>query len=442
MHASPSGTSRTRQVTAAVIGNALEWYDFIVYGFLSSIIARLFFPSDSEYASLLMALATFGVGFFMRPVGGVLLGLYADRKGRKAAMQLIILLMTVAIAMIAFAPDYTAIGLGAPLLIVVARMLQGFATGGEYASATAFLVEAAPADRRGLYGAWQLFGQCLAVFAGSGMGALVTHTLAPEALDSWGWRLPFILGLLIGPVGLWMRRHMEETEAFLESREAQRGEPIGFGRMLRENRRAVAVTLGATITGTVAFYVVLVNMPTFAHKQLGLPLDQVFMVQMAAVALMTLVIPFAGALSDRLGRRPVLLVGNLVFLVIVYPLFTWVAAAPSLERLLAMQLLLCATIGVIYGPAPTAASEQFPTAVRSTGLALSNNLGVMLFGGFAPFIVTWLTKTTGNPVAPAYYVLFAAVIGLVSVWFFREGAPAALERQARRQVTSQTARSL
>ncbi|MGQ7817519.1 citrate-proton symporter [Metapseudomonas furukawaii] len=442
MHASPSGTSRTRQVTAAVIGNALEWYDFIVYGFLSSIIARLFFPSDSEYASLLMALATFGVGFFMRPVGGVLLGLYADRKGRKAAMQLIILLMTVAIAMIAFAPDYTAIGLGAPLLIVVARMLQGFATGGEYASATAFLVEAAPANRRGLYGAWQLFGQCLAVFAGSGMGALVTHTLAPEALDSWGWRLPFILGLLIGPVGLWMRRHMEETEAFLESREAQRGEPIGFGRMLRENRRAVAVTLGATITGTVAFYVVLVNMPTFAHKQLGLPLDQVFMVQMAAVALMTLVIPFAGALSDRLGRRPVLLVGNLVFLIIVYPLFTWVAAAPSLERLLAMQLLLCATIGVIYGPAPTAASEQFPTAVRSTGLALSNNLGVMLFGGFAPFIVTWLTKTTGNPVAPAYYVLFAAVIGLVSVWFFREGAPAALERQARRQVTSQTARSL
>jgi nitrate/nitrite transporter NarK len=135
-------------------------------------------------------------------------------------------------------------------------------------------------------------------------------------------------------------------------------------------------------------------------------------------------------------------VGNLVFLIIVYPLFTWVAAAPSLERLLAMQLLLCATIGVIYGPAPTAASEQFPTAVRSTGLALSNNLGVMLFGGFAPFIVTWLTKTTGNPVAPAYYVLFAAVIGLVSVWFFREGAPAALERQARRQVTSQTARSL
>ncbi|MFO6373362.1 MFS transporter, partial [Pseudomonas aeruginosa] len=217
MHACPSGTSRTRQVAAAVIGNALEWYDFIVYGFLSSLIARLFFPSGDEYTSLLMALATFGVGFFMRPVGGVLLGLYADRRGRKAAMQLIILLMTLSIAMIAFAPTYAAIGVGAPLLIVIARMLQGFATGGEYASATAFLVESAPPHRRGLYGSWQLFGQCLAVFAGAGMGALVTHCLDAEALESWGWRVPFLFGLLIGPVGLWIRRYMGETEAFLEA---------------------------------------------------------------------------------------------------------------------------------------------------------------------------------------------------------------------------------
>ena len=207
MQTSKPGVSRTRQVVAAVIGNALEWYDFIVYGFLASIIARQFFPSEDEYASLLMALATFGVGFFMRPVGGILLGIYADRKGRKAAMQLIIRLMTVSIALIAFAPNYAAIGMGAPLLIVVARMLQGFATGGEYASATAFLVESAPAHRKGLYGSWQLVGQCLAVFGGAAMVALVTHFFSPETLDLWGWRLPFVLGLLIGPVGLWIRRH-------------------------------------------------------------------------------------------------------------------------------------------------------------------------------------------------------------------------------------------
>ncbi|BCG23213.1 MFS transporter [Pseudomonas tohonis] len=442
MHTPTRGASRGRQVTAAVIGNALEWYDFIVYGFLASIIARLFFPSDNEYASLLMALATFGVGFFMRPVGGVLLGLYADRKGRKAAMQLIILLMTLSIALIAFAPDYAAIGLGAPLLIVVARMIQGFATGGEYASATAFLVECAPAHRRGLYGSWQLFGQCLAVFAGSGMGALVTHNLSPEALDSWGWRLPFVVGLLIGPVGLWMRRNMEETEAFLESRAHQAVDNLSLVRMLRDHRRALLVTLGNTIGGTVAFYVVLVNMPTFAHRQLGLPLDQVFMVQMAAVALMTLVIPIAGALSDLFGRRAVMLAGTFAFFVLVYPLFAWVAAAPSLERLLVMQLLLCTAIGTLYGPGPTAGAEQFPTEVRSTGLALSNNLGVMLFGGFAPFIVTWLTQVTDDPVAPAYYVLFAAGIGLVAAWNLREGAPAALERRERRRLLAHATRRL
>ncbi|MDH4569272.1 MFS transporter [Pseudomonas sp. BN414] len=441
MHASHSGTSRARQVTAAVIGNALEWYDFIVYGFLSSIIARLFFPSNSEYASLLMALATFGVGFFMRPVGGVLLGMYADRKGRKAAMQLIILLMTLSIALIAFAPDYAAIGIGAPLLIVIARMLQGFATGGEYASATAFLVESAPANRRGLYGAWQLFGQCLAVFAGAGMGALVTHSLSPEALDSWGWRVPFILGLLIGPVGLWMRRHMEETEAFIDAQHEHKGESFSLLRVVREHRRAVLATMGGTISGTVAFYVVLVNMPTFAHKQLGLPLDQVFMVQMLAVALMTVIIPLSGALSDRIGRRPVLFGGTLAFFLLVYPLFSWVAEAPSLERLLVMQLLLCSMIGVFYGPAPTAVAEQFPTRVRSTGLAFAYNVAVMLFGGFAPFIVTWLTQVGGTPVAPAYYVLFASFVGLVATCYLREGAPAALERRQRRDLLA-TARSL
>src|SRR6185312_17259802 len=209
---------RTKQIVAAVIGNALEWYDFVVYGFLTVIISRLFFPAESEYASLLLTMATFGVGFFMRPVGGIVLGMYADRKGRKAALQLIIGLMTLAMAMIAFAPPYAAIGIAAPLIILLARLLQGFSTGGEFASATSFLVESAPPNRRGFYGSLQMVGQSLAALSGAVAGTLITRGLGPEQIDSWGWRVPFLFGLIIGPVGLYIRRYLEETDAFLDSR--------------------------------------------------------------------------------------------------------------------------------------------------------------------------------------------------------------------------------
>jgi MFS transporter, MHS family, proline/betaine transporter len=421
--------SKNRQVVAAVVGNALEWYDFIVYGFFSATIARLFFPSGDEYSSLLMSLATFGIGFFMRPLGGILLGLYADRKGRKAAMQLIVLLMTCAIAMIAFAPTYASIGIAAPLMIVVARMLQGFATGGEYASATAFLVESAPEHKRGLYGSWQLVGQCLAVFSGAAMGAILTHNLPAAAMESWGWRIPFALGLLIGPVGMWIRKNMEETDAFVSASRHEAAQPVSLRSALQGNLRGVLVTMGQVINGTVAFYVVLVNMPGFAQKQLGLPADQVFLVQLLAVAVMCFVIPFAGAWSDRIGRRPVLLGATLVFLALVYPLYVWLVAAPSLTRLLCVQVALCVVIGMFFGPMPTALAEQFPTRVRSTGLAVAYNVAVMVFGGFAPFIVTWLTKNTGSAIAPAWYLLFAAVLGSLAALCMIERRTGAMPAQ-------------
>lgn len=416
MSLSTPAASKTRQVVAAVIGNALEWYDFIVYGFLASFIAHQFFPGSDEYTSLLMALATFGVGFFMRPVGGVLLGIYADRKGRKAAMLLIIQLMTLAIAIIVFTPSYAAIGLGAPLLVVVARMLQGFATGGEYASATAYLVESAPPHRKGLYGSWQLVGQCLAVFSGAAMAAAVTHFFSPQALEQWGWRLPFVFGLLIGPLGLWIRKYMDEPEVFVEARKQVRGNGPALLEIIRTHRRGILVAMGLACGATVSFYVLLVNMPTFAHNNLGLPLDQVLLVQMLAVALMTLVIPLAGALSDRHGRRPVLMAFTLAFFVMVYPLYAWVVAAPSIERLLVMQLLLCSAIGGCFGPAPTALAEQFPIEVRSTGVSVAYNVAVMLFGGFAPLVVTWLSKTMATPVAPAFYVLLTSMLSLLAIY--------------------------
>ncbi len=404
-----------RQIVAAVIGNALEWYDFVVYGFLTVIISRLFFPAESEYASLLLTMATFGVGFFMRPVGGILIGMYADRRGRKAALQLIIFLMTISIAMIAFAPTYAAIGAAAPALIVLARLLQGVATGGEFASATAFLVESAPAGRRGFYGSLQMVGQSVAALAGAGAGMLITQGLSPEQVDSWGWRLPFLFGLLIGPVGLYIRRHLAETEAFLEASAAQT-ERVGLRQIWREHRRSVLASFGLVVAGTIMYYVVLIYMPTYAKTQLQIPLGDAFLAQVAGLICLTLAIPVFGSLSDRVGRRPVLMAAMLSYLILPYPLLGWLIAEPVLWRLTVMQIVLCSAVAMSLGPVSTALAEQFPVHLRSTGLALAYNMAVMLFGGFAQLIVTWLIRETGTPLAPAFYVMFGACVGMAGAW--------------------------
>jgi MHS family proline/betaine transporter-like MFS transporter len=409
------------QIAAAVIGNALEWYDFLVFGFFTVIIAKLFFPSDSQYASLLLTTATFGVGFFMRPVGGILLGIYADRRGRKAALLLVIVLMTIAIAMIAFAPTYAAIGVGAPLIIVLARLLQGFSAGGEFATATAFLIESAPPQQRGFYGSWQMVGQGLAVLTGAILGTVLTHSLTPDALNGWGWRVPFLFGLVIGPVGLYIRRHLDETSAFLQSSRNAASRPT-TGSVLASHVTEIFASLGMVVFGTICFYVILIYIPTFARTQLHIPLDQAFLAQSISLACEVVLIPIFGALSDRVGRKPIMIAALVLYLLVTYPLFSWVSASPSFATLLTMQIVLCSLFGVFNGPVSTALAEQFPTHVRSTALAISYNIAVMLFGGFAQFFVTWLIQATGTPIAPAYYLMFGAAVGLLSALFLKERA--------------------
>ncbi|HMM74778.1 MAG TPA: MFS transporter [Gammaproteobacteria bacterium] len=413
-----SAAPRARQVAAAVIGNALEWYDFVVFGALTVIIGNLFFPGDTELNRILKATATFGVGFFMRPIGGIVLGIYADRHGRKAALQLIIGLMTLAMAMIACAPPYAAIGIAAPLIVVLARLLQGFATGGEFAIATSFLVEVAPPGRKGLYGSLQQVGLSLAALGGALAGWFVTQVLTPAQLDSWGWRLPFAVGLLIGPVGMWVRRHLEETEEFERARAAT-GTDLPLPAMLRSHARSVLVTFGLIICGTITYYVVLIYMPTFAGTQLGIPLEDAFTAQVIALLCLTAVIPAVGALSDRVGRKPPMIVGSVACLLALQPLFERLHAQPDLPTLIATQASLCTLIGIFYGPLSTAVAEQFPAGVRSTALSLAYNLAVMLFGGFAQFFVTWLIGVTGQPIAAAYYVMFGATVGLLATLALR-----------------------
>src|SRR5499427_686851 len=417
----PMFASKPVQITATVIGNALEWYDFIVFGFFTVIIARLFFPAESQYASLLLTTATFGVGFFMRPDGGILLGIYAARRGRKASLLLIIGLMTLAIAIIGFAPTYAAVGIAAPLLIVIARLLQGFSAGGEFASSTAFLIESAPAQRRGFYGSWQMVGQGLAVLTGALLGAIITRVLSPETLDSWGWRVPFLFGLIIGPLGLYIRRRLDETGAFLATRR-ETGHHQALSAALAAHVKEALATFGIIISGTISFYVILLYMPTFAHTQLHLPLDQAFLAQAISLACMIVIIPPVGLLSDFIGRKPIMIAALSLYFVLVYPLFGWLAHSPSFGRLATIQIILCCLLGVFFGPISTAVAEQFGARSRSTGLGIAYNLAVMIFGGFAQFFVTWLIEATGSPIAPAFYVMFGAAVGIAATFFIADRA--------------------
>jgi MFS family permease len=406
-------TLNARAVTAAVIGNALEWYDFTVFGLMTVVIAELFFPTSSDYSSVLLATASFGVAFVMRPVGGIVLGLYGDRAGRKAALSLAIGLMTLGIAMLAFAPPYSAIGIGAPLLIVAGRLVQGFSAGGEFGSSTALLIEAAPFSKRGFYGSWQMSSQAAALLLGAIVGALVTRGLSPEALKSWGWRVPFLLGLLIGPTGFYIRRHLADSEAFLHARHHARRATLD--EVFRHHSRDIVCGLGAVIALTVTIYVLISYLPTFAVKQLKLPYGESFYAVIVGNLLLVVLSPIAGAWSDRIGRKGLSLWSLACTLALIYPLFVWLESAPSVSRLIVVQATLSITLSGYYGPFGALMAELFPANVRSIGLSLAYNIAVMLFGGFGQCVVTWLIKSTGSALAPTYYVMAGLVLSIVAI---------------------------
>jgi MFS family permease len=299
--------------------------------------------------------------------------------------------------------------------------LQGFSAGGEFASATAFLTESAPPPWRGFYGSWQMVGQGLAVLIGAILGTVLTRSLTLEELNGWGWRLPFLLGLIIGPLGLYIRRNLDETSAFLQSSQSAASQR-GAASALASHVKEMLACLGMVVSGTISFYVILIYIPTFARTQLNLPLDQAFLAQAIGLGCEVALIPIFGALSDLVGRKPVMIAALVLNLLVTYPLFSWVSTSSSFATLLTMQIILCSLFGVFNGPISTALAEQFPTHVRSTALAISYNIAVMVFGGFAQFFVTWLIRATGTPIAPAYYLMFGAAIGLLSALFLRERA--------------------
>ncbi|WP_354675042.1 MFS transporter [Cupriavidus alkaliphilus] len=410
-------SQRRRAIVATVIGNGLEWFDFTVYSFFAVIIARLFFPTGNDLSSLLLAVATFGVGFFMRPVGGIVLGVYADRVGRKAALSLTILLMALGTTLIGIAPTYDQIGILAPLLIVVARLMQGFSAGGEMGGATAFLTEYAPARQRAYYSSWIQASIGVAVLLGAAVGTFVTTSLSEEALNSWGWRLPFLLGIVIGPVGYYIRHHLDETPAFRDTAE-RADSPLK--EIFQAYPRETAASFSMVILWTVCTYVLLFYMPTYAVKVLKVPQADGFVAGMAGGCAIMVFAPLVGLLADRIGRRVLLSGSALLILVLAWPMFAYINHVPGLASLLVFQLVFGVLIATYTGPILAAFSELFPARVLSTGLSVAYNFAVTIFGGFASFIITWLIATTGSSMAPAIYVMIAAAISLVGTRFVRE----------------------
>jgi MFS transporter, MHS family, proline/betaine transporter len=416
--AAPLSAARRHVVLAATIGNTLEWYDFLIYGFLAVTIAKLFFPTENELTSLLLSVGTFGTAAIVRPIAGVVLGIYADRVGRKAALTLAIFTMGLGTGLIVVAPTYASIGIWAPALLVTARLLQGFACGAELGGATAILVENAPDRSRGLYASWQTASQAAGVLLGAMVTMLVSLSMTQAQLEAWGWRLPFAFGLLIVPVGFYVRSKLKEPDAFLRARAEA---PIfSFIRLLLGERRSLFTAIGIAVLYLACAYVLFVYMPTFAVRQLRLPFSQALIATTLASAVLFVCSPVIAAISDRYGRKPLLVVAASAFAILTYPAFILITREPSLLKLAAVQSGFAIAMAAYAGPAISVYAELFPTRFRSTAVSLVYSVAVVLVGGFAPLIVTWLIAATGNPIAPAFYVIGAAAVSGAALLNFRD----------------------
>jgi len=406
---------------AAAIGNLLEWYDFGVYAYLASLIAAKFFPSSDSTASLLAAFAAYGVGFLARPLGGIVIGRLGDARGRKAALVLTIFLMAFGTVGLGVLPSYESIGVLAPILLVILRLVQGLAAGGEWGTSTAFMVEWAPEGRRGFFGSFQQVSTAGGSLLGSGIAAILTSSLTPAAMLDWGWRVPFLLGVVLLFVGAYLRQNVDETPSYQASRQAAANQPVASGFPLG------AFAFGFTIFWTIAYYILLAWMPTFTQRFAGLSPAQALESNTIGLIAMVIAVPCWGALSDRVGRRPLLMASAILIGLLSYPLFALMAGGTGLALVLPIQILFGILLALYSGAGPAAIAEIFPTQLRSTWMSSGYALAVAIFGGFAPFVATSLIQLTGSPVSPTYlYLLPSALISLVVIWSLKETAGAKL----------------
>ena len=407
-----SSTGKGKAIFRVVSGNFLEMFDFMVFGFYATAIAKTFFPSDSAFASLMLALATFGAGFLARPLGAIFLGAYIDRHGRRKGLIITLALMAMGTVLIACVPGYATLGVAAPLLVLLGRLLQGFSAGVELGGVSVYLAEIATPGRKGFFVSWQSASQQAdVVFAGL-LGVGLNHWLSPEEMGEWGWRIPFLLGCMIVPVIFVIRRSMEETPEF----EARKHHPT-----LREILRSVGQNFGLVLGGmalvvmtTVSFYLITAYTPTFGKAELHLSDFDALLVTMCIGLSNFFWLPVMGSLSDKIGRKPLLLGATILAILTAYPALSWLVANPSFSHLLIVELWLSFLYGSYNGAMVVALTEIMPVEVRTTGFSLAYSLATATFGGFTPAACTYLIHALDNKAAPGLWLTGAAILGLIA----------------------------
>jgi MFS transporter, MHS family, proline/betaine transporter len=396
-------------IIAATIGNVLEWFDFLVYGYFAVTISEVFFPAGNPTISLLITFGAFGLSYLVRPLGAIIVGAYTDRAGRKAGLTLSIALMMIGTMMMAFTPSYATIGLAAPLLITLARLLQGFSVGGEFGSAVAFLVEHG-SERKGFSASWQWASTGIVSVIVALFGVVLTTQLTHEQLVNWGWRLPYCFGLLLGPVGFYIRSGISETPQYLQAK----SDTLPVRELLSRQPIQVLLAVGASILSNSSYYLLL-YIPTYAAKTLHLPASTGFVATLVGGLALAIVSPIAGHWSDRTSRTHIMLITGWLLLAAAYPVFFLLVASPSLVTAIfavgVLNLLKAGYSGVL----PSLISEQFPVETRAVGVAFSYSVSVTIFGGFAPFVATWLIAMTGDDLSPAYYLMATALMSIIAL---------------------------
>ncbi|MCW4354696.1 MFS transporter [Hoyosella sp. YIM 151337] len=427
--------SARRGIVAACIGNFLEWYEFVLYGYFAAVFAVLFFPNDDPAVAMMMTFLVFGISFFVRPLGGVVFGYIGDRYGRKVTLSAIILMISLATAAMALVPPYASIGVLAPICILLLRCLQGLSAGGEWMGAAAYVVESAPAGRRAFFGSWQTITIVLGMAVAASTSFALSALLSPEALLSWGWRIPFLAALPLGLIGLYIRLKLEESPEFSEARaEAAGPEKSPLMQAIKQHWRSILLVTALVCAPTMCTYVLLIYLPTLLTETLGVETAAARgAILVSMLILVALVVVFA-RLCDRFGRRPFILAGAMWVLVAAVPGFILIHQG-SLFAIIAGVVLILIGDAMMLAPQPALFCELFPTTKRYSGLAIGYNLGVMIFGGAGPFVAATLVSLSGSTFAPSWYLMVGAAISLAGAWVVHETLGVSL-RTGRRQTSS------